>query len=210
MDVFPLLLLAGGASTRMGFPKGLIELDRGQPLLIHQLEVFENAGGQSACVVLGSHAASYEPLLERYLQRTKMQISTRINTEPHRGMFSSVQLGIDCLQQAPGLYLLPLDNPIKLSQTYRHLQNALDPKTEVCLAYSRGQKRHPLFIKQSLFNAVLAQSQTARLDHFLRSINSDKKQTIEISDPWITFNLNTPEDLAQFTTNQNHDDGSDQ
>lgn len=55
------LLLAAGASSRMGRPKGLLPLD-GVPLLLRHLER-HRAAGHALRVVLGGHAEAYRAVL---------------------------------------------------------------------------------------------------------------------------------------------------
>ncbi len=50
----PLVILAAGKSSRMGFPKGLLSY-RGKKLLQHQIENFFQLGGETVVVVLGEH-----------------------------------------------------------------------------------------------------------------------------------------------------------
>ena len=50
---FPLILLAGGKSSRMGTPKGLVDY-QGQPWLLEQLGRFRAACGERAMVQVSS------------------------------------------------------------------------------------------------------------------------------------------------------------
>ncbi|MBI4126298.1 MAG: NTP transferase domain-containing protein, partial [Deltaproteobacteria bacterium] len=61
---FPLIILAAGASTRMGMPKGLIEVE-GKPWIIKQLDDFAAVGGKDVVVVLGYDAEKYVECIER-------------------------------------------------------------------------------------------------------------------------------------------------
>ena len=68
---FPLILLAGGRSSRMGTPKGLLDY-QGHPWLVEQLRRFKAASGKRAIIVLGFHQAPYFeqiPWLEKAVQQ---------------------------------------------------------------------------------------------------------------------------------------------
>jgi len=51
IEDFPLILLAGGRSSRMGIPKGLLDY-HGHPWLLEQLRRFKAVSGKLAVVVL--------------------------------------------------------------------------------------------------------------------------------------------------------------
>src|SRR5207237_400416 len=90
---YPLDLLAGGQSLRMGSPKGLLDYE-GQPWLLEQLKRFEQAGGKRVVVVLGFFAEDYQkkiPLLKTSLQTptafASLEVTTVVNEEPAQGQF---------------------------------------------------------------------------------------------------------------------------
>ncbi|MBA4392008.1 MAG: hypothetical protein C0407_00480, partial [Desulfobacca sp.] len=55
---FPLILLAGGKSSRMGTPKGLLDY-QGNLWLFEQLSRFQAASGKRVVIVLGFHHDQY-------------------------------------------------------------------------------------------------------------------------------------------------------
>src|SRR5258706_12271568 len=57
------ILLAAGDSSRMGFPKALVEW-RGRPLLTHQIERIRDSRVDDCVVVLGRDAGTLEPLVQ--------------------------------------------------------------------------------------------------------------------------------------------------
>jgi CTP:molybdopterin cytidylyltransferase MocA len=96
VENFPLILLAGGRSSRMGTPKGLLDY-HGHPWLIEQLKRFKAASGKRAIIVLGFHQTPYFeqiPWLEKAVKQPEeqlgLEISTLINPIPEYGQFSSL------------------------------------------------------------------------------------------------------------------------
>ena len=64
-DNLAAVVLAAGDGSRFGFrPKGLLERD-GQPLVARQIGLLARAGLRRIVVVLGRHAAAFEPALRR-------------------------------------------------------------------------------------------------------------------------------------------------
>jgi molybdopterin-guanine dinucleotide biosynthesis protein A len=55
---YPLILLAGGRSSRMGTPKGLLDY-HGHPWLVEQVKRFKAASGKQVIIVLGFHQDPY-------------------------------------------------------------------------------------------------------------------------------------------------------
>src|SRR5437879_4674848 len=103
----PLILLAGGRSSRAGEPKGLMEID-GRPWIEHQLEAFAAIGAR-AIVVLGYDADAYRAALDRCSFAVEIAVEIAINAAPERGPFSSLQEGARRARGAA--FVLPIDVP---------------------------------------------------------------------------------------------------
>lgn len=93
-SAFPcgLILLAAGASTRMGRPKQLLEID-GRPLVLRAVEAALAAPVWPVVVVLGAHADQVRPLLAPH------PVLTVENAAWPEGMASSLREGVQCLRQ---------------------------------------------------------------------------------------------------------------
>jgi molybdenum cofactor cytidylyltransferase len=87
MSGIGILILAAGASTRLGQPKQLLNY-RGKPLIRHMAEVAIKSGCQSVGVVLGAYADSIAP----HLVNLDSQIIH--NEQWQTGMASSIQCGL--------------------------------------------------------------------------------------------------------------------
>jgi len=88
-----LLLLAAGASRRMGRPKQLLPV-AGRPLLRHVTERLLAAPVSPVVVVLGAQAADIAPCLEG------LPVQVAINENWNEGMGSSVRAGLQALAPA--------------------------------------------------------------------------------------------------------------
>ena len=115
IEDFPLILLAGGRSSRMGTPKGLLNY-HGHPWLIEQLRRFKAASGKRVIIVLGFHQAPYfeqipwmVKAVTEPVQELGLEISATTNPAPEHGQFSSLQCAIDLLNaHHPSTLLNPL------------------------------------------------------------------------------------------------------
>lgn len=104
---FPLILLAGGKSSRMGTPKGLLDY-RGNLWLLEQLRRFKAASGKRAIVVLGFHHEHYFekiPWLRTAgngpAHQLGLEVSIVVNPHPEYGQFSSLLSAISVLSVRP-------------------------------------------------------------------------------------------------------------
>ncbi|HEU4861254.1 MAG TPA: nucleotidyltransferase family protein, partial [Chitinophagaceae bacterium] len=84
------VILAGGASTRMGRPKQLLQYN-GKTLLNHAVNEAINAKADAVVVILGKNADLFEGEID------KEEVRVVINENWKEGMASSVRLGLDTL-----------------------------------------------------------------------------------------------------------------
>ena len=85
-----IIILAGGASTRLGKPKQLLQY-RGKTLLAHAINEAVNSNADAVVVILGKDAK----LFEKEIDERKVRIA--INSSWEEGMASSLRLGMDTL-----------------------------------------------------------------------------------------------------------------
>ncbi|MDG1572919.1 nucleotidyltransferase family protein [Robiginitalea sp. M366] len=115
----PAIVLAAGASSRMGTPKALLPWGR-HTVLEHQLEVLKQAGYPNYVVVTGAHHGEISQLLEG--------TSTLIahNWEWHKGMGTSIGCGMAYMQKqwpdATGVLILLADQPLISAAYLRQLR----------------------------------------------------------------------------------------
>jgi CTP:molybdopterin cytidylyltransferase MocA len=89
---FGIVVLAAGASTRMGEPKQLLPFS-GRPLLVRAVEAALASSAWPVVVVLGAHAQQIRPLLARF------PVLVAENPAWAEGMASSLRTGIATLPQ---------------------------------------------------------------------------------------------------------------
>lgn len=90
MNSCGIVILAGGASTRMGRPKQLLQYN-GKTLLNHAVNEAINAKADAVVVILGKNADLFEGEID------KEEVRVVINENWKEGMASSVRLGLDTL-----------------------------------------------------------------------------------------------------------------
>ena len=85
-----IVILAGGASTRLGKPKQLLQY-HGKTLLSHAVNEAINAKADAVVVILGKNADLFQNEID------KEDVHVVINKDWKEGMASSVRLGLDTL-----------------------------------------------------------------------------------------------------------------
>jgi CTP:molybdopterin cytidylyltransferase MocA len=138
------VILAAGASTRLGEPKQLVKLT-GENLLERAVRTAREAGCSPVVVVLG---AAYEEILGRSQLGDAITV---INTEWAEGMGSSIRLGVQTLhfvaKDAKGAVLMACDQP---AVTAAHLR-ALMASGDVTASAYAGRRGVPAYFLASTF-----------------------------------------------------------
>jgi molybdenum cofactor cytidylyltransferase len=148
--VIPAVILAAGASTRLGEPKQLAML-AGETLLERAVRVAREAGCDPVVVVLG--AAYVEVLAGTF--GTLGDAVPVINDKWAEGMASSIRLGVRTLgfiaKDAEGVLLMTCDQP---AVTAEHLR-ALVAAGEVTASAYAGRRGVPAYFPAASFAGLM-------------------------------------------------------
>ena len=176
------IVLAAGASSRMGQPKALLELN-GKPLIQHLVERLEVQGLEP--VIVTNAEISVDVLLA-LPERTVV-----INPNPEAGRTGSLQCGLKQILDTKGgerafrLLVVPVDRPGFSDAT---LQLMMAKECCACPAKD-GRGGHPLLLMPD----DVAQIWTAEPDTPLRELCQPER--FEVDDLHLHLNLDTPEDI---------------
>ena len=85
-----IVILAAGASTRLGKPKQLLQY-QGKTLLAHAINEATNSNADAIVVILGKNA----DLFKKEVDEKKVRVA--VNSSWEEGMASSLRLGLDTL-----------------------------------------------------------------------------------------------------------------
>ncbi|HEX4664932.1 MAG TPA: nucleotidyltransferase family protein [Terriglobales bacterium] len=193
------IVLAAGASSRMGKDKALLQYG-GRTFLAGAIQLL-----QSACdfvlVVTGTNTDLVRPVIyenSAYLVR---------NWKPELGQFSSLRLGLQAAldrgRDAVGVTLVdrPPARPDTLLQLKDHfLRTAPEAVWAVVPQFDR-KHGHPVIFSREMMEAFLRAdpSDNAReIEHQ----HQDRIEYVSVDDARVAMNINTPEDysaLAQLT-----------
>ena len=185
------IILAAGASSRMGSPKALLQY-RGESFIQRLVRVLSPVCGR-VIVVLGYHAAEIRPGIPGSAVIT-------INPAPERGQLSSLQTALAALPaDADGFLFTPVDSPAVESETVDHLADEFrrrDPATLLVIPRIQtpsGPKRgHPVFAARAIAEELLGLPPTAMASEV---IHGHIPQTIyvDVADPGIQTDIDDRE-----------------
>jgi molybdenum cofactor cytidylyltransferase len=216
IEDFPLILLSGGQSSRMGTPKGLVEY-QGQPWLLEQLSRFEATSGREAVIVLGYHQEQYFERIP-WLRATReevpsplsLAVSVVVNKTPEFGQFSSLQCAIPFLLEKDwsGAFVLPVDVPGPHREVYGRLLADFNDRLDVIIPQYRSKGGHPVLLSRRFLGQLLSlpvANIEARLDIQIRALSQDRVARVSVSDPQVCLNINTLEEFRAFVGRRDGD-----
>jgi molybdenum cofactor cytidylyltransferase len=189
------VLLAAGASSRMGRPKLLLPWGGGT-VLEHLLRQWIGAGATQIGIVC---AATNEPLIAA-LDALKFKRENRIiNPKPEAGMFSSIQAAANWTgwNQTLTHWAVTLgDQPQVQSETLAQAISFADENpTSICQPSRNGRPRHPVILPRQLF-LELRQTAETNLKEFLVAREAHRK-LIAANDPGLDWDLDSPQDYER-------------
>ncbi len=185
----PAIVLAAGASRRLGRPKQLVEF-RGETLLERAVRIAAESGAAPVIAVLGAHA-------EEIRASVPLPIATVvINGEWQSGMASSIRAGLRILEpDAPGVLLLACDQPRLGVSHLRSLLASFETGNSAAIVASvyRGTRGVPAVFPRSAFARLNALDG----DKGARSILLDPHcELVEVKLEGGEIDIDSPADLA--------------
>ncbi|WP_413289079.1 nucleotidyltransferase family protein [Bdellovibrio sp. HCB337] len=189
------LLLAAGHGQRMGVNKALMTY-QGEPWILHQLRQLIEIDLKNITVVTNP---SSESQLQTILDKAPQPVQLLTNPNPDKGPFSSLQLAI-AASPDDASFVSPIDVPLRTSTLKKLRQAWLQyNQLDALIPGYKDRRGHPVILSSDFQRRLLNLHEgdpQARLDFALQALPENKKRTLIIEDPFITLNLNTPEDLA--------------
>jgi molybdenum cofactor cytidylyltransferase len=179
---FAAVILAAGASSRMGRPKPLLRFE-GETFLDRLVGRFAGIA-QPVRVVLGYGADQVRAGVAH-----GRSIEFVINPDPSRGMLSSLQRGLAGLPvETDGAFFMPVDLPHLRRTTVEALAAANGPL--VIPAYC-GRHGHPVRASRAIISELLALPWTAKASDV---IHRHRAVFLDVDDPGVLYDIDTPAD----------------
>jgi molybdenum cofactor cytidylyltransferase len=199
------VVLAAGASTRMGRDKALLPwppvvegaaIAPNRTFLTSQIELLQQHS-ELVIVVAGANASRLAPLV--YAAGAFLVA----NPDPTRGQFSSLRVGVqEVLNRGRDAAILALvDRPAVLPPTLTKLRESfLDHIARgywAVVPEFNGRHGHPAIVGREMITAFLAASPSATARE-IEHANQSRIAYVPVDDSRICMNVDTPEDYARL------------
>jgi molybdenum cofactor cytidylyltransferase len=191
MVMLAAVILAGGASRRMGSPKALVSY-QGASFLEHLLSVTRHPAIGVRRVVLGPDADAISQ------QVTLAPDEIVINRDWELGQLSSIHAALRSLPEGTQAMLLcPVDHPLVSAALVDALvKTFLETRAPVVLPMFEGRRGHPVIFAAAVYEELLR----APMDTGARAVvwahNSDV-QGVSTTEEGCVVNLNDPDALLK-------------
>ncbi len=179
------LLLGAGQSRRFGSQK-LLHIFNGCPLILH------SAASLSPCDRIVAVVRQQDEALQRRLRDAG--IDCVINQEAEQGMGNSIACGVRATPKSHAWCLLPADMPCVSESTTQQIVNRLREGAQLTAPFYDGRRGHPVGFSRS-FRAQLSglKGETGARNILMSNVNDLVR--IDIDDPGIIIDIDTPQDL---------------
>jgi molybdenum cofactor cytidylyltransferase len=195
------VVLAAGASSRMGRPKALLDFG-GRPCLELVLTACRDGGAREVVVVTG-------PAGEAVRARAALPglaTTLALNDRPERGMLSSIQAGVAALPSGTeGFLLFPVDFPLSPAAEVARLTAAFaarQPGQRIFAPSFARRRGHPVLLDVALAPELLALD--PEVDSARAVMAAHPVVHLDAEDDRVLLDMDTPADyqrcLERFLT----------
>ncbi|MFA5162563.1 MAG: nucleotidyltransferase family protein [Elusimicrobiales bacterium] len=193
------IILAAGASSRMGRPKALLEY-RGGTFLDAVCSAMHGAGVHSITVVMGAHAAE---IRGKWPGRHTHAL---VNPHPEQGQLSSLKTALRNMPVYAGAAVMALvDQPEVSSAVYEKLIDAWR-QNPGCIAIPRhrGKRGHPIILDARVWPLCFEAPPDKGL-HWVTHHGSVSVIDVDVDEESVIRDIDTPEQYAVLTRSR-HDE----
>jgi molybdenum cofactor cytidylyltransferase len=193
MPMFAAIILAAGASERMGYPKALLPY-RGRPFLSGIVDACYAAGVEKRVVVLGHYADKIKEEIDL------SDLLVAVNEHVETGPIGSVRAGLAALASYPvdAILVWPVDRPHVAVATIEALLDGFRAAHQpIVVPTHDGKRGHPVLFGRPVFAELLG----APDDEGARAVvHRDPARVAEVpvDDPAVLEDFNTPDDYKKL------------
>ncbi|MCK0070979.1 NTP transferase domain-containing protein [Kordiimonas laminariae] len=192
--VIAAITLAAGKSSRAASIHKLLAQMNNKPVLEHTLKQTAALNNIKRYAVTGFRTQETTPVIEG------QNIEALFNAEFESGMASSIRKGISALPAGTSLTFIVLgDMPFVTPATYNKLLQAAErtPEAEIFIPTFNGKRGNPVLWRSSMFEE-LSKISGDKGGRTVFQRHESLVCEVDVSDPGILIDLDTPEALTQF------------
>jgi Uncharacterized MobA-related protein len=188
------VILAAGGSTRMGYPKQLIE-HQGEALVRRAAATALAAGAQPVVVIVGASSEEVEDELTGLAG-----VRTLYNERWETGLASSLSAGLGALnadRSIDGALVMVVDQPLVDADALRKLMSAFDDRHRIVASAYDEIVGVPVVVGSEHFHALMTLNGDEGAGRWLRARLADVTQ-IDVASA--SVDIDTPEDAERLNS----------
>ncbi|MDP9245083.1 MAG: nucleotidyltransferase family protein [Chloroflexota bacterium] len=180
---------AAGSAERFGGAKLLAPVD-GEPLLDRTIAALLDGGVDQIVVVVAPDADDLKRDVNAF---NDPRVWTVVNTDPSRGMFSSIQTGM-AEAEGDALLVQPADMPFVQSDTVARLLETFASRPAIVSPRYGGKRGHPVILPPALRGEIRAAEPGLTLHDILKR-HPDERTDVDVEDRGVLRDVDRPADL---------------
>jgi molybdenum cofactor cytidylyltransferase len=190
---FAAVVLAAGASRRMGTAKALLPLG-GEPIIRRVVRTCADASIFEQIIVVTGHGAEH---VVAAVEPYDLTLTHNANFDAG-GMISSIQAGLRAVWRGiDSAFIVLGDQPLISAETHRALSRVFDGR--ILRPLFAGKHGHPILIPSEHFSAILALDESRTLKQFVQD-RVTVCVDLPVDDPAILMDVDTPADYERAIT----------
>ena len=190
------IILAAGASKRMGKPKMLLPYG-GHTILGSVVDTASHSMLEKSTVVLGANAELVAAAIKDY------PVDAVINSDHHKGMLSSLQCGLRAIPEyAEAVMVLLGDQPMVETETIDALITAFGTtRKQIVVATHKGRRGHPILVGRKYIGEILELPPERTLRDLMRRHAADIEE-VETGRSWVLKDIDTEQEYLEALNNK--------
>jgi len=183
------ILLAAGASKRMGGENKLAKKIKDIPLIKHSVKNILASSIDELIVILGYQKEIIEKIIDK---NERIKFVFNVNFES--GMASSIKIGLNNLSEKTEAFFICLgDMPMVNSNIYNQLIQSKNNK-EIIVPTYKGQQGNPILFSKSIKEKIMAIQGDVGAKKILE-LNKNEILNVEVGNQSIRKDFNTKDDF---------------
>ncbi|NNM94356.1 MAG: NTP transferase domain-containing protein [Bacteroidia bacterium] len=186
------LILAGGKSLRMGYPKPYLPKS-GTTLLNSIIRLYESCGFDNITVVLNKEFS--EGVWADKYKKTVEAAHIILNGNAELGRSHSIGLGLAANSDTPYCFIQNIDTVLKKTEAIEKIWDKRAMSDYICPVY-QGRRGHPVLLSGKIIkNIIRLEGEPYILKELLLSYQAAE---VKVSDSGVLTNINTRYDYSKI------------